>query len=299
MYFKFLIGLSCAFLLSNRPCFALNEAEAAYNAGMKAYHRNEFQNAVYAFENSLGYDTSLYKSYCMLGLSYILNDEPVKGVQTYQEAIKKFPNEWNAYILLAEYYETQKKNSEALSYYLQASDLLPKKDRKKYDTKIKELREKQKEEWSVSETEKEKILSNIFTPLDMGKWRVSLVEQKESAIHIVYALKSENYKAGKWSQILDLTCTYTDKQDKNSFNQINEWMATNYKHSNADMDTVTKTDTSRLYEVNMHEQKNQILGYIFPAPKGFCIAQFNYKKITPKERAQWLDNITKISVRNF
>ena len=299
MSFKFLSVLTGLFLLFSQPAFAFNEGEAAYNAGMKAYNNKEYQKAVFAFENSLTYDPSLYKSYCMLGLSYILNDEPTKGVNMYREAIQKFPSEWNAYILLAEYYETQKNHSEALSYYLQASDILPPKEAKKYEKKINELKEKQQDEWAVTEREKEKILSNILTPLDMEKWRVALVEKKESAIHVVYGLKSENYRSGKWSQILDLTCTYTQKQDNTHFNKINEWMASNYRRNNADMDTIFKTDISRLYEVNLHEKKLQIIGHIFPAPQGFCIAQFNYKKLPSKEKDSWIDILKKINVRKF
>lgn len=299
MRFKILIGLTSLCLLFSTPSLAKNEGELAYSAGMRAYEKQEFQNAVYAFENSIAYNPSLYKSYCMLGLSYILNDEPQKGVETYQEAILKFPNEWNAYILMAEFYETQKNPGEALSYYLQATNLLPEKEAKKYEKKIKVLKEQQKEEWTVSESEKDKIVSNIYTPLDMEKWRVSLVEKKESAVHVVYGLKSENYKTGKWTQILDLTCTYTNKQDRENFNQINEWMAANYRRNNADMDTVYKTDVSRLYEVNIHEQRTQVIGYIFPASKGFCIAQFNYKKLPAKDKETWMDSIKKINVRNF
>ena len=299
MFLKFSTALVGIFILFSQPAFALDEGEAAYNAGMRAYNRQEFQNAVFAFENSISYDPSLYKSYCMLAMSYILNDEPARGVKTYREAIQKFPTEWNAYILLAEYYETQQNHSEALSYYLQASDVLHPKEAKKYIKKINDLKEKQKEEWTVSESEKEKIISNILTPLDLSKWRVALVEKKETAVHVVYALKSENYKAGKWSQILDITCTYMPKQDKAHFDQINEWMATNYRRNNADMDTIVRTDISRLYEVNMHEKKTQIIGHIFPAPKGFCIAQFNYKKLSAKEKENWIDDIRKINVRNF
>ena len=109
-----------AVLVSSTTFANTNEGENAYQAGINAYNRDEYQNAVYAFENSIAYDPTLYKSYCMLGLSYILNDEPEKGIETYQQAIKKFPDEWNAYILAAEFYETQGNNSEALSYYLQA-----------------------------------------------------------------------------------------------------------------------------------------------------------------------------------
>ena len=76
-------------------------------------------------------------------------------------------------------------------------------------------------------------------------------------------------------------------------------MATNYRRNNADMDTIVRTDISRLYEVNMHEKKTQIIGHIFPAPKGFCIAQFNYKKLSAKEKENWIDDIRKINVRNF
>ena len=299
MRYKFLTAFFCSFLLFSHTGFSYQEGENAYNAGMRAYKKQEYQNAIYAFENSIAYDPTLYKSYCLLGLSYILNDEPKKGVDAYLNAIQKFPTEWNAYILLAEFYEAQNNYSEALSYYLQAENILPKNEVKKYQSKINTLKEKQKAEWAVSESEKETILSNVFTPLDQNIWRVALVEKKESAIHIVYGLKSENYRSGKWSKILDLSCTYTSKQDAQNFSKINEWLAVNYRKDNADMDTIEKTERSRLYEVNLHDKKLEVLGYIFPVSKGFCIAQFNYKTLSSSEKETWKENIKKINVRNF
>lgn len=292
------ILISCVLL--STPSFADDEGQNAHQAGMNAYKRQEYQNAVYAFENAIYFDPKLYKSYCMLGLSYILNDEPSKGEETYLKAIKLFPDEWNAYILLAEFYETQESYSKALSYYNQALDLLPSKQAKTYQTKIKKLKERQKDNWAVSEQEKEDIIANIDVPLNKSSWRVALVEKKKTATHIVYALKKENYRSGKWSRILDMTCTYTNSKEAHEFNQINEWLASQYRRSDADMDTITKTNNSRIYETTLHSKGTHIIGYIFPAASGFCIAQIMQKKpFTENDKTNIIKDLKKINVRKF
>ena len=294
----FVILFSC--ILFSAPSFAEDESISAHKAGMNAFNRREYQNAVYAFQNAIHLDPKLYKAHCMLGLSHILNDEPQKGEEIYLSAIKQFPDEWNAYILLAEFYETQESYSKALSYYNQALDLLPAKQKKTYQIKISKLKEQQKNNWSVNEQEKEEIITNIIPPLNMDNWRVALVEKKATAIHVVYGLKSENYRAGKWKQILDLTCTYTDTKDTAQFNKINEWLASQYRRSDADMDTISKTNNSRIYETILHDKKIHIIGYIFPAASGFCIAQFMQKtKMTDAIKTNLVKDIKKINVRKF
>lgn len=287
-------------LMCSYPSYADSEGEKAYEAGMSAYKKQEYQNAVYAFEHAINFDPKLYNAWCMLGLAYVLNDEPQKGEKTYLKAIENFPNEWKAYTMLGDFYKSQSNTEKALIYHKQALELMPKKESKSHQKKIEALKADQQEEWHVSETEKEKILSNIITPMDKNVWRPALVEKKENAIHVAYSLKNENYRAEKWSRILDLTCTYTEKQDATHFNKINEWMASTYRKNNADMDTISKTSTSRLYESTIYDKKVNIIGYIFPAKNGFCIAQFMYKKkISAKEKNNWYNNIKKITVRKF
>ncbi len=285
-------------------CFAFpakaQEDIDAFNAGMRAYKAQEYQNAVYAFENAIHFNPKNYQAYCMLGVSYILNDEPKKAEKTYLQAITDFPREWKAYILLAEFYETQTDYDKALTYYQTGMDLMPAKQQKTYQKKLDEVKSALKDDWTVSEAEKERIISNIIMPLDSEIWRAALVEKKESATHVVYGLKSENYKAKKWSIALDLTCTKTSKQDIRSFNRINEWLASSYRKSGADMDTLERSSTSRLYETNIYKENKKIIGYIFPVRKGFCIAQFMYKKKLPAtELSKWQNIVKKIVVKDF
>lgn len=300
MKHRYLVAFLLSLVFHSTITFAASEGLDAYNAGMNAYKRQEYQNAVYAFEHAVNLDEKLYNAWCMLGLSYILNDEPQKGEKTYLKAIDSFPNEWKAHSLLAEFYESQNNHEKALIHYRKSSELMPEKEAKKNQDKISSIQKKQSKSWSVSETEKEAILSNIMIPFDKNVWRPALVEKKENALHVVYALKNEDFRSGKWSRIVDMTCTYTSKQDSEHFNKINEWMASTYNKSEADMDTIEKTSTSRLYESIIHSKKLNILGYITPAKNGFCIYQFMYKKkISAKEKNKWMQNLKKITVRKF
>ena len=114
----------------------------AFNAGMIAYKKQEYQNAVYAFENALYFNEKNYQTYCMLGVSYTLNDEPQKAEKIYQKAINTFPKEWKAYVLLGEFYETQKDYANAYKYYQESINLLPAKQKKVYQKNIYNLSSK-------------------------------------------------------------------------------------------------------------------------------------------------------------
>ena len=78
MKYRYLVSFLFSLVFHSTITFAASEGLDAYNAGMNAYKRQEYQNAVYAFEHAVNLDEKLYNAWCMLGLSYILNDEPTR-----------------------------------------------------------------------------------------------------------------------------------------------------------------------------------------------------------------------------
>lgn len=295
-----LVGL----MLLSLNAYAVDpRGEKAYEAAMKAYNAKEYQNAVYAFENSITFNPHLYKSYCMLGLAYLLNDEPLKAENVYLKAIEEFPLEWKAYVLLADFYATQEKYQQSVSYYQQALSLssFPAKEKRKYQDILDGVEAKRREKWAVSETERENILMAVDTPLDMSKFRASIVERQENgSMHIVYSLKSDDYRANKWKQVLDLTCTEPLMGNSNTFEELNEYISASYRKIDADIDTIERGDVTRLFEAYIRKPKTEIIGYIYPVRDRFCVAQFMMRpQMTSKDREDWKLGVRSINIRHF
>lgn len=275
-------------------------AEKAYKAAMKAYEAQEYQKAIYAFQNSIRYDPLYYKSYYMLGLTYILNDEPEQGEETLLSAIREFPLKWNAYILLAEYYATHDQYDSSIRYYQQALDLtsMPRKEKRTYQAKMNQVIKQRRSTWSVSEAGKKEILSSLNVPLDFTQWRAALIEKRKTDFHIAYSLKEEDYKANKWKKSLDITCSEVSNQKNTGFSSVNEWLASYYRKLDADLDTIEETENSRIFETFVRKPSLFIVGRIFPTKTGFCIAQYLQKsRMKENERQDSITLLKKINIK--
>ncbi len=269
----------------------------AYTAGVQAYDSRDYQNAINAFQNAINMDNNLYKAYYMLGLTYILNNNPQLGEQTLLQTVSLFPMEWKTYVLLAEYYTTEKNYDNAVIFYDKALELytIPQHEASKYQKKLDDVKALQRNTWIVSEAEKKAILSHISVPIDMNTWRAALVEKRNNDTHIAYALKTQDYMGGKWTQALDISCTQS--LELNNFNAINEWLASHYRQMNASLDTISEDSTSRLFEIIVQKPKTHIIGQIFPVNGGYCIAQYMQKKIMKDaDRSLWIEDIKKIKM---
>lgn len=291
-----LISFMC---LSQAFCADIR-GEKAYEAAMKAYEAHEYQKAIYAFQNSINYDPLFYKSHYMLGLTYILNDEPKLGEETLLSTINSFPLKWKAYILLAEYYATRNKYDLSIHYYQQALTLssMPSKEKRTYEAKMNQVIKQKRASWSVNEATKKEILSSIDIPLDFSQWRAALVEKRGADFHVAYALKEEDYKANKWKKSLDISCSASSDQGNEGFMQVNEWLASYYRKLDADLDTIEETDISRIFETIVRKPALIIVGRIFPTKTGFCIAQYMQKsRMKENEKQDWITLLKRISIK--
>ncbi len=276
----------------------VNHAQLAFEAGMTAYQNEDYQNAIYAFQNSIGYNKKMYKSYYMLGFSLFMNNEPQAAEESLINTIEKFPHEWKAQALLAEYYAGQKNYELATVYYqktINAKNILPY-ERESYEEKLAALQKERADQWRVPEEEKDRLIKRFKMQLDMKKWRAATIEKKGTDIHIAYVLKDEDVVDNAWSNMVDIVCI-TPKLG--GFAELNQNTADQYRKQGATMDTIDQTGESRVYETRIPgKQPVYIIGRIFKSNAGYCTVQVMRKKKRFKdfEQSEWIDKIKLITV---
>ena len=291
----------CSLLLISQGAFSaeekVNHAENAYDAGMVAYNNKDYQNAIYAFQNSIDYNSKLYKSHYMLGLALFMGNDVPNAVRILKKASADFPKEWKAQALLGEYYAGQKQYDLGISYYKQAleSRKLKKDEREIYQTKLEKLKKEQADKWRVSETEKTNILNSVKFNLDRN-WRAAAIERRGDNLHMVYASRDDDYQNDNWKTIVDLMC-YSATKDM-PFNQFNEITAQEYRELGGEMDTLEQDLNTRIFETRTDgSPRLYIVGRIFHSPQGYCVAQVKSKsKIREKELNKWIDIVKGIQV---
>ncbi len=277
----------------------VNHAENAYEAGMVAYEKQEYQNAVYAFQNSIDYNSKLYKSHYMLGMALIMNNETDSAIRVLRSAVVDFPNEWQAQALLGEYYAGTGDYEDSISYYTQAleSKKIKNTDKELIQKKLKTVEREQEAKWRVSEDMKSKILKAIDTKLE-SVWRPRSVEKRGQNLHVVYALRDDDYQGGKWKNIIDLKC-YTDKKDF-GYAYANDRVVADFRSKDAELDTLEQDEENRYFETQVNDkQKLYIVGRIFPSAMGYCLVHVkSHTKIKETELKEWIEVLRNFKV-NF
>ncbi len=273
----------------------VNHAENAYEAGMTAYKKQEFQNAVYAFQNSIDYDSKLYKSHYMLGMALIMNNETESAVRVLRNTINDFPNEWQAQALLGEYYAGRGDYEDSIAYYNQAleSKKLKGADKEVVQKKLTTVEREQEAKWRVSEDMKSKILKAVNTKLE-SVWRPRAIEKQGQNLHVVFASRDDDYQSGKWKSIIDLKC-YTDKKEF-GYGYVNDRVVADFRVKDAELDTLEQDEENRYFETQVNEkQKLYIVGRIFPSAMGYCLAQVkSHSKMKEADLKEWVEVL-----RNF
>ncbi len=279
----------------------LNHAENAYNAGMAAYNNEEFQKAVYAFQNSIGYDKKLYKSYYMLGMALFMNNESQAAEDSLLSTINSFPKEWKAQALLAEYYAGQKNYELAEIYYQKTIDspTISTREKRLYQEKMDTLLAERAELWRVPENEKEKILNQFKIPIDMKEWRVVTVEKQGNKIHLAYLPKDEDLIGNKWKTMIDVAC---EPAKLGGFAQVNQSLADQFYKQGATMDTLEQAGESRVFETKIVGKPTiYILGRLFKSSIGYCTTKVIKQKnrFKEKEVSEWVDKLKLITISPY
>ncbi len=301
-----------------------------YDKGMTAYKEKKYDEAIIYFNNALNYKPDSYSALCLLGTSYAYKKEMQLAEKTFQDAIRLFPNQWNAYVLLADIKRNQKDYEVAIDYYETAVTLesMGGKEKIYYKKLLKQIREEQAAytinspiaQQQSRENLKSEIVNTytnkqvkpeeplqtgeVFLSLDSKKWEKAIEQKDEKSKVIEYGLKGEDVKNFKWTQLV--TIQYFVLTD-NFKTTLNEYYNTHIgaieaiaKNSNKTFEKkiIHQTNNEIFYEWKFDNSKETEIARIVYTPKGIYHIHFAKKgQFTNEEKAKYMDILKTASLK--
>src|SRR5574344_871604 len=255
---------------------------------MRAYNEKNYDEAIVDFTNALNYKPDSYSALCLLGTSYAYKKDSKMAEKTFQDAVKLFPNEWNAYIFLGDLKRSQHDYEVAIDYYETAVTLesMGGKEKIYYKKLLKEIKDEE-----AAFNVKEKIIEEQNTPvtntqtsteqtgdvnlsIDNKKWTKVLDQGDEKTKIVEYGLIGEDIKNLKWSQLITvqyfvLNDNYKPEIEEYYKNHIGSIEAI-AKNSNKSFEKkiITQRKNDMLYEWKFDNSKETELARIIHTPKG-------------------------------
>lgn len=208
-------------------CSSLNFRHE-YDKGMREYNEKSYDKAIISFNNALNYKSDSYSTLCLLGTSYAYTKDEKMAEKTFQDAIKLYPDDWNAYVLLGDLKRSQRDYPLAVEYYETAISLssMGGKQKMYYKNLLKEIKIEESsyvlrntyEKQENKQTFKDSVLAqgqiddfkqslvnetgDVVLSLDMKKWE-KVIEQKDDKSKVVeYGLKGEDVKNFNWTKLV-------------------------------------------------------------------------------------------------
>ena len=328
--YKFLISIVvCTGIIFQCGCSSLNFRQA-YDKGMRYYNEKNYEEAIISFNNALNYKPDSYSTLCLLGTSYAYNKDIKMAEKTLQDAIKLFPNEWNAYVLLADIKRTPKDYEVAIDYYETAVTLesMGGKEKMYYKKLLKQIRTEQAaysmQDPVAEQKSRENLKSEIVntytgqkaekeTPaqtgeisliLDAKKWEKALEQKDDKSKITEYGLKGEDVKNFKWTQLVTTQYFVISDEFKTT---LDEYYNTHLgaieaiaKNSNKPFEKkiIYQTKNEILYEWKFDNAKEAEIARIVYTPKGIYHIHFAKKgSFTNEEKAKYIDLLKTAGLR--
>ena len=231
-YFKRIITCSILMfvIVLQSGCAALN-FRYEYDKGMRAYKEKNYEEAIISLNNALNYKPDSYSALCLLGASYAYKNDRKMAEKTFQDAIRLFPNMWNAYIFLADLKRSQHDYDVAIEYYETAVTLesMGGKEKLYYRNLLKQIKEEEAaymmDDPMAKQQSKEKFKNEIVNSytgekatkdttfnqtgevilnLDKKQWVKALEHKDDKSKVIESGLKGEDVKNFKWTQLVTI-----------------------------------------------------------------------------------------------
>ena len=319
--------LLCAFVILQSGCTQSLSFKFEYDKGLKAYNEKDYDTAITSFTNALKYNPDSYSTYCLLGTSYGYKNETKEAHKVLTEALRKYPDEWNAYIFLGDLERSAKNFDAALEYYEKAVQLesMPadtkvyyqnviqdvKKEENKYNLinaepqearLAKLLEEKKNSRKEIQGTAKQPAANDAqssdvddVVQLDWTVWENALTITNTSMSLLQYSKKGEDVKNYQWTELVTIQ-HYTPEYIKEK--SVSEYLNSHIKQiqdvaKNAQK-TFTKTVISEspneiIYEWSFDGGSESEIARVVKNEKG--LYHFHYAKkgiVAPDEKSKWL-----------
>lgn len=327
-YKVLLTAMIGVFVLLQCGCTQSISFKIEYDKGLKAYNDKDFDAAIVNLNSALKYNPDSYSTYCLLGTSYGYKNDTKNAHRVLLEAVKKFPEEWNAYIFLGDIERTSKNYPSALEYYEKAVGLasMPEETRVYYRKMIDDVK-KEKSKWNIINSEpQEARLAKILqekkdsrakavrnqealtkktedkvspsqdpVQLDWTIWENSYTVSNNSMSVIEYGKKGEDVRNLKWTELVTIqhflpesVKNQTTSAYLDSHLKPIQEVAKNAQKTFAKK-IISETPEEIIYEWSFDNGSESEISRVLNNEKG--IYHFHYSKkgpITPEEKAKWL-----------
>ncbi len=258
-----------------------------YDRGMRAYNEKDYESAIVYFNNALNYKPDSYSTLCLLGTSYAYNKDENMAERTFQDAIRLFPDSWNAYVFYGDLKRAQHDYVSAIDNYETAITLgsMGGKEKAYYKKLLKEIKIEEssylsqntyaarlaKEEFQDSKgaaaSAKKQMLidkKNSLTPivpvdptgdvvlgLDAKAWEKSLDQKDEKSRVIQYSLKGEDIKNLNWTKLAVIQYFVLSDNYKTTLDEY-------FKNHTGAIEAVAKSSNKPFEKKIIHQKSNEI-----------------------------------------
>lgn len=326
----FVCSVLSGVILTQSGCASLN-FRLEYDKGMRAYNEKKYDEAIINFNNALNYKPDSYSALCLLGTSYAYKKDTKMAEKTFQDAIRLFPDHWNAYVFLADLKRSQHDYALAVEYYETAVTLesMGGKEKLYYKKLLKQIKDESAayamKDPVAQQQAKEKFKSEIVNSytgekatkdtsfnqtgevllnLDASKWTKALEQKDEKSQLIEYGLKGEDVKNYKWTQLVTIQYFVVNDNFKTSLDEY-------YKNHIGAIDAIAKNSSKPFEKKIIYQKQNEILyewkfdnskeaelSRIVYTPKGLYHIHFAKKgAFTNEEKVKYIDLLKTAALR--
>lgn len=277
IYNFFICVMVTAAVVLQSGCASLNFRHE-YDKGMRLYNEKKYDEAIISFNNALNYKSDSYSTLCLLGTSYAYGKDDKMAEKTFQDAIKLYPNNWNAYVFMGDLKRSQRDYAMAVEYYETAVTLesMGGKEKTYYKNLLKEIKAeaasynmKFRDNTNQSMTGRKREIVNTYNDkesplvpenqtgevvlnLDMKTWEKA-VEQKDDKSKIIeYGLKGEDVKNFKWTQLV--TVQYFVLSDN-----FKTTLDTYFNNHIGAIDAIAKNSNKQFEKKIINQKKSEII----------------------------------------
>lgn len=264
-------------VLMQSGCASLNFRHE-YDRGMRLYNEKKYDEAIINFNNALNYKPDSYSTLCLLGTSYAYNKDDKMAEKTFQDAIKLFPDNWNAYVFLGDLKRSQRDYTTAVEFYETAVTLesMGGKEKTYYKNLLKEIKaeaanynSKFKEAKNeASKVQKNEIVNtynndenaappvnqtgDVVLNLDMKKWEKAVEQKDDKSKVIEYGIKGEDVKNFKWTQLV--TVQYFILSDN-----FNTSLDSYFNNHIGAIEAIAKNSEKQFEKKIINQKKNEVI----------------------------------------
>lgn len=277
-----------------------------YKKGVKAYNEKEYDVAIVSLSNALNHNPDSYSTYCYLGTAYLYKGDDGNAEKILREAIKKYPEQWNAYTFLGELKRKQHDYASAIECYENAVKLesMPEESKPYYKKLINDIK-KEKFNWEGKGNIpiREKINPKNATPsynvtinTDPKIWEKMYEVANDKNGITEYGKKGEDVKNYKWTELVTVQYFVLNEAFQYS---AQEYLAAHIapieamakdSHKSFVRKTLSETKGDILYEWSFDQGKESEISRIVQTPN--ALYHLHYAKkgaLTPEEKTKWIE----------